>query len=333
MRAAVIETQGEQKRIVVRELPAPQPGPADLLVRVHASSLNQADLRMAASHFGASEGPGATYPVGGLEFAGEVIGWGSEVEGFAEGDRVMAMAGGGWAEQAVVDHRLVLRVPDGYSWSEAAASSISFVTAHDALADAAGFVAGESVLVQGATTSAGLAAVQIARLLGASTVVGTTRQASSVDVLRQLGCDVPVCTSEADLVEAVRAATGDGVDVAIDVVGGATLDATIASTRIRGRVVSLGRVGGATGAIDLNEFARRRITMKGVTFRTRTLEERYAVIRRFTAEISPHLQSGALRPVLAAEVGLDDVVAAAELLSDRDAVGKLTVRVRVGATP
>lgn len=328
MRAAVIEGDGADKRLIVRDIPAPTPGPDELLVRVHSSSLNQADLRMAASHFRASENPAAeSYAIGGLEFAGEVIGWGDQVSGFAVGDRVMAMGGGGWAEFAVIDNRLAIPVPRSYEWSEAAASAISFVTAHDALVRAAGFTSGESLLVNGATSAAGLAAVQIGALLDAALIVGTTRQRSSLDILRAAGCSLPVNTTESDLVESVHGELPEGVAVAIDVVGGDTLDTMVACMQLQGRIVSLGRVGGARSTVDLDEFARRRITLRGTTFRTRSKEERFEVIQRFVREVGPFMESGVLRPVLTDAITLDDVPDLRRLLSERSGVGKITVRI------
>lgn len=335
MKAVVVEERAGRNEFAIRDVPDPRPGPEDLLVRVHASSLNQADLRRAAVHFAASETAAGTTagraagtaPVAGLELAGEVIGLGASVTGYALGDRVMAMSGGGWAEQAVVDHRLALPVPDRFSWSEAAATSISYVTAHDALASAARLAAGESVLVRGATTSAGLATVQIARILGADPVIGTTRDRAKLDPLTAAGCHLGVCTADQDLLEVVAGATGDGVDAVIDVVGGDAVDSNLRATRVAGRIVCLGRVGGTQGSIDLNEFSRRRLTMIGVTFRTRRLDERIAAIRRFSEEIWPHLDTGALRPVLAEELPMDAVGSIDTLLAERATVGKLTIRI------
>lgn len=328
MKAAVITGSAAAKEFAVRQVPPPSPGPDDLLVAVRASALNQADLRQAASHFAASEErPGVA--IGGLELAGYVIDIGANVRTFAVGDRIMAMAGAAWAEQAVVDHRLAMPVPPAFSWAEAAATPVSFLTAHDALARAASFRPGHAVLVQGATSAAGLACVQMARHLGASRVFGTTGSPTKMQSLHAVGCDIPVCRADADVAKVVAAATdGRGVDVVIDIVGGAVVEENVNSARIGGVIVCLGRLAGREASIDLDEFSRKRITMIGVTFRTRTLEERAAAVERFNQDAIPALAAGELRPVIDRTFALDDVQAAYEYLKQSDRMGKILLTVR-----
>ena len=186
-------------RYVLAEVPEPAVGPADLLVEVHASAINQADLRHARTHFAASE-TDAGPAVAGLELAGDRHrAWGEEVTGFAVGDRVMAMTGRAWAERATVDYRLAVPVPGWFSWSDAAATPVSYITAHDCVAAAARLVPGESLLVQGATTAAGLAVLQIARHVGARPILGTTSSPAKAERLRSAGCDIPLVRGSADV--------------------------------------------------------------------------------------------------------------------------------------
>lgn len=203
MRAVIIAPEPEGARYVLAEAPEPAMGPADLLVEVHASAINQADLRYASTHFAASES--ASGPaIGGLEMAGEVIALGECATGFAVGDRVMAMTGRAWAERVPVDHRLAIPVPSGFSWKDAAAVPVSYITAHDCVTAAARLTPGESLLVQGATSAAGLAVVQIARHVGAGTVFGTTSKEAKVERLRALGCDIPIVRGSVDVAETVK---------------------------------------------------------------------------------------------------------------------------------
>jgi NADPH2:quinone reductase len=327
MRAVVLEGDGSARRLVVAEVAAPTPGPAELLVGVRASALNQADLRMAASHFAASESRGGP-AVAGLELAGEVLEVGPEVAGFEVGDRVMAMSGGAWAERAVVDHRLAIPVPGTLSWDQAGACPISYVVAHDALSAAGGLRPGQSVLVQGATSAAGLACVQMARFLGAGTIFGTTGSAEKLERLRDVGCDVPVDRSSEDVAGVVAAGTdGRGVDVVIDVVGAGAAQENIDAAVIRGRIVCLGRLAGREVSFDVDEFSRKRITMVGVTFRTRTMDERVAVMARFSAEVAPALGSGSLRPVVDRSFPLDEIEVALEYLRQSRRMGKVLLDV------
>lgn len=149
MKAITIAASAGGSRYVLGEAPEPVPGPAELLVEVHASAFNQADLRYATTHFATSEqasGPA----IGGLGMAGRVVATGAKVTQFAVGDRVMAMTGRAWAERVAVDRRLAVPVPAGFGWPDAAATPVSYITAHDCVVAAARIQPGESLLVQGA---------------------------------------------------------------------------------------------------------------------------------------------------------------------------------------
>lgn len=328
MRAVVIEDSDRGSRLAMRTVPEPTVGSTDVLVRVETAGLNRADLRRATSHFAGSERRSGAV-VGGLEMAGEVIGVGDGVTGFSVGDRVMAMTGAAWAELVGVDHRLTLPVPRDLPWPEAAAVPISFVTAHDALATAGGLTRGQSVLVQGATTAAGIAVSQVARLLGAEPVIGTTRAAEKLEFLKELGCHVALATTDGGISETVRRLTGDrGADLVIDIVGGEAVAENIDAVAVLGRIVCVGRVGGTDARLNLDEFARKRVTMIGVTFRTRSLEERASVVSKFRHELLPCFGTGALRPVIDSVFALDEIEEAQERMRTDRHRGKIIVRVR-----
>ncbi|MGE4239402.1 zinc-binding dehydrogenase [Ramlibacter sp.] len=301
MKAIVIDESSPGRELHWQDVPDPEAGPHELLVAVRAAGLNRADLRRAASHFAASEGAkrakGAA--IAGLELAGEVVSVGADVDGFAVGDRVMAMAGSAFAERVAVDHRFAFRIPLGMSWESAASVPISFVTGHDALATAGRFAKGQSVLVLGASTGAGIATVQIARHLGASIVFGTAGTPAKLERLRSLGCDVPIDYRSADIAAVVRERTeGRGVDVVIDYAGGPDFGAAIDAAAVCARIVCAGRVAGTEAKFNIDEFSRKRIEMVGVTNRTRTLEQRVAVVQAFEASLGTALATGALRPIV-----------------------------------
>lgn len=309
------------------EVPTPRYGADELLIDIHASAVNRADLRRAASHFAGSEGD-ASVAIGGLEMAGTVAVLGANVAGFAVGDRVMAMTGRAWAEQVAVDHRLALPVPDGFDWTEAAATPISFVTAHDALASAAELRAGETVLVRGATSAAGLASVQVARALGAARVFATTNSPGKLDALAELGAE-PLDSSNGPLAPLLdRLTDGHGVDVVIDIVGATAVQDNIDAAAVTGRIVCLGRLAGTEGTFNLDEFSRKRIRMIGVTFRTRSLEERFAVISRFRRELLPLLAAREVRPVIDRTFSLAETEEAEQYVRDNRSFGKVVIRVR-----
>lgn len=328
MEAIIIETGPESARLLVGEIPDPAPGPGDLIVAVRASGLNQADLRRAPSHFAASEkteGPA----VGGLEMAGVVTATGHDVRDFAVGDRVMAMAGAAWAQRVRVDHRLAMPVPARLSWAEAAAIPVSFVTAHDALISAARLARGESVLVRGASSAAGLAAIQLARVLGARAVYGTTNSAAKMPVLEQLGCRA-ILAGEDGVAGVIRQLTGAaGVEIVIDIVGAGAVQDNIEAAAVGGRIVCLGRLAGAEGRFSLDEFSRKRIHMIGVTFRTRTFEERVAAVSRFREQMLGGLSSGALQPVIDRTFSFRDIEEAQRYMRENRNFGKVIIEFEV----
>jgi NADPH2:quinone reductase len=329
MRAVVIVSENGASGLRLQDVPEPEFGSNDLLVDVHAAAVNRADLRRASTHFAGSES-GPTLAIGGLEMAGEVAAVGEAVSGFSVGDRVMAMVGRAWAEQVAVDHRLVVPVPRPFSWTEAGATPISFITAHDALVSAASLERGETVLVRGAGSAAGLATVQVARELGAARVFATTGSAAKLDALADLGAE-PLDSSCGPLAPTIEAMTdGRGVDIVIDIVGAGVVQDNIDAAAVTGRIVCLGRLAGIEGAFNLDEFSRKRIRMIGVTFRTRTLEERTAVVSRFREGMLPLLESQAMRPIIDCTFPRADVERAEQYVRDNRSFGKVVIEVRPG---
>ena len=184
MRAATIK----DKQLTVQEHPDPVPGSGEVLVRVHAAGLNGADMHQLAGHYPAP--PGSPQDIPGLELAGEVVDRGPGAERFEVGDRVMSIVGGGGqAELAVVNERILMPVPDNLSWAEAGGLPEVFTTAHDAVFTQAGLVVGERLLVHGAAGGVGCAAVQLGQAAGAR-VTATVRNA---DLRDAVGTSAPTC--------------------------------------------------------------------------------------------------------------------------------------------
>ncbi len=325
MKAIIIDQAAPDRALRYEDVPDPGYGQSDLLIRVKAAALNRADLRRAATHFAASDKVGG-HPIAGVELAGEVAAVGGDVAGFRPGDRVMAMAGGAYAEYAVIDHRLAMRAPATMSWEQAAATPVTFVTAHDALASCAELKAGEIVFVQGASSGAGIASVQMARLMGARHVLGTAGTPDKLERLRALGCDMPINYRTGDFVAVVGERTQSrGADVIIDLVGSHTAQGNIDACAIAGRIVCVGRVAGLDATINLDEFSRKRIRMIGTTFRTRSLEERIRAVRKFCDEALPALEQGTIRPVVDSVFPLRDAAAAQERMRANEHFGKIVL--------
>ena len=281
----------------LREAPAPAPGPGQVVVTVRAAGVNRGELIRGAQRRAAGSAPNPARAGG--EFAGEIAAVGDGVSGFTPGDRVMGRAAGSYAPSVAVSPRALMRVPGGMSWAEAAAIPNVFVTAHDAIVTNAATAPGESVVITAGPSGVGTAAIQIARHIGAHPVVATTRTPAKAAALRALGAHEVVDTRDPGWADTVLAATnGRGVDVIIDQVGGAMLAENIRTLALKGRLVSVGRNAGFVGECNLDEIARKRARIIGVTFRTRTPEESLQCSERFAVHLLEAVARGALKPVL-----------------------------------
>lgn len=327
MKAICIEPVAGKPELFLREVPVPRINPTELLVRIKSAGVNFADLYRATSHFGSTDEPAAA-AVAGLEMAGEVVEVGRAVSGIAVGDRVMAMAQGSYAEYCRVDHRLVVRVPDSMAWEEAAGTLGVFVTAHNAVVTNGELVQGESVFIQAASSSVGVAAIQVAKLFGAGTIIGTSRSAAKLERLKEFGLQHGIDTSKQEFVDAVLQATaGRGADVIIENIGGDTLPGDVRCAAVKCRIINVGRLGKWIGEIDLNEHSRKQIKLIGVTFRTRTIEEHAEVTRRAAEALLPALEKGSLRSVVDRVFPLAEAAAAQDYMTSSGHFGKVVLNV------
>lgn len=321
MKAAVIVATADRPTLEIVDIPVPAPGEGQMLVRVRASGLNRADLSRAQAHFKV-EGP----VIAGLEVAGDVVATGAGVGAFAPGDRIAAMAPGGYAEFALADEAAAIGIPDTIDYVEAAALPVWYQTVHDALATAGRLETGQSVLVTAAASGIGIAAAQCARVLGAAPILGSARPGPRPAAFRALPWDALVGASPDDLTTGVLEATGGrGADVVIDMVGAGILDALLDATALGGRIVSVGRLGGFHDTVDMDKLALRRISLIGVTFRTRDREQKRAVRDAMLRDLMPAIEAGRLRPVVDGTFPLADVLAAQQKMAENRHFGKIVL--------
>jgi NADPH:quinone reductase len=337
MRVAVITRPGGPEVLEVQQRPIPTPAAGEILVRVHASALNRADLLQRQGQYPAPPGappdipgmpPGAPPDIPGMEFAGEVAALGAGVSQWAEGDRVFGIVGGGGnSEYLVTDARTVARVPSRLSWTEAAAIPEAFITAHDAMVIQAGVVASESVLIHAVGSGVGLAAVQIARAWRA-TPYGTARTPEKIERARALGLEDGVVVGDDVnvIVPAVEKWTaGKGINVTMDLVSGPYLAAGIRVAALKGRIMIIGTVAGRAGEIPIGVVLGKRLTLRGTVLRARPIEEKRAVTSAFARDVVPLIESGVLQPTIDSTFELAEIANAHERLASNATFGKITL--------
>lgn len=326
MRVVSIQGRGGPEVLHLVERPSPRCGPEELRVRVHASALNRADLLQAMGHYPAP--PGVAEDVPGLEYSGEVIEVGSRTRRFQVGDRVMGLVGGGgFAEEIVTHEREALPVPSRLDLDQAAAIPEAFLTAYDALVLQGELRAEEQVLIHAVTSGVGSAGAQIARGFGAH-VIGTGRSPDKLVRAREWGVERTLEVGQPpEFADRVRALTeGRGVDLVLDLVSGHYLAETVRALAPRGRLILVGLLGGATGEFPLGLVLQKRARLQGTVLRSRPLEDKIALSRRFEAECLPLIARGTLVPVIDRILPMSRVREAAEQMSQNATVGKLVLR-------
>lgn len=325
VRAVRIRGSGGVEVLEIGEVTGRDPGPGEVLVAVAAAGLNRADVLQRRGMYPAP--PGVPADVPGLEFAGTVAALGPGVEGFAPGDRVMGITGGGAMSTAVVvHHRELVRVPAGMPLEEAAAIPEVFFTAWDALFGQAELRLGETALLHAVASGVGTAAVQLCRAAGVRSL-GTSRSASKLAAVQALGLDGAIVAGDAGFAAAVAAQTaGRGVDVILDPVGADYLGENLRALAPLGRLVLIGLMGGAAGEVSLAPLLTKRLRVMGTVLRSRSLEAKATLAQRFAHEVLPLFERGALRPVIDAVMPMSEVRAAHARMERNETLGKLVLR-------
>jgi NADPH2:quinone reductase len=324
MKAMIIDRAGPEPTIQEADLPEPITGEGQALIEVRAASVNRADLATLAGRHLPTRTGGAPSVVG-LDAAGVVL-EAPESSGLQPGDRVMTKIGGGLAQRIVVDARMPVLLPDGWSFTDGAAAIVALMTAHNALVGAGRLQRGDNVLVTAANSGVGQRAVEMARLLGAGSVVAAVRRVRDAHLLSELGADHVISSADSAFAENLAGLT-DGLNLTVDHVGGPMLAPAIKASAVGARFVTVGRLAGGATSIDLEEVAIKRLEVIGVTFRTRNADENAAVVKAMTTDLEPHLRAGKLRPLVHAVFPWTDVQAAQGLVASDQHLGKVVLEV------
>jgi NADPH2:quinone reductase len=322
MKAYVLGESGPE----IRDVPTPTPGSGEVQVRVRASGLNRVDILMSRGRkHGAAGGPGAVL---GLEWAGEVSALGDGVTAFKVGDRVMGSGGGAWAEFVCADAGRVSPIPAGMSFEQGSTLPVALQTMHDAIVTHGQLQRGGTILIQGASTGVGLLGLQIAKAMGAGLVIGSSTNPERRARLTEFGADLAIDSRDPAWVEQVLEATeGRGVDAIVDQLSGYVANDNMRATRITGRIVNVGRLGGESGPFEFDLHAMRRIEYIGVTFRTRSKAEVAEIVNRWRADLWPAVEAGRLRLPIDATFAFGKLSDALEHMRKNRHFGKIVLTV------
>jgi NADPH:quinone reductase len=320
MKAYVYRANGP----AITEVAKPAPKGTQVLVRVRACGLNRADLGMTKGHVhGSAGGVGAVL---GMEWAGEVAELGPDAKGVKIGDRIMGSGGAAFAEYTLADHGRLFKNPSNMNFEEAATLPVALATMHNAVVTNGALQPGQSVLIQGASSGVGLMAMQIAKFKGAKLVIGSSTDAMRRGRLKEFGADLAVDSSDPGWIDQVLKATnGEGVDLIVDQVSGKVANQNLAATKIKGRIVNVGRLGGTHADFNFDLHAARRINYIGVTFRTRTIEEIREIFDEVRKDIWPAVEQRKLQLPIDKVFAFDDIGKAFEHMAANKHLGKIVV--------
>jgi len=331
MHAVVISEPGGPEVLRWTEVPDPEPGPGEVLVAVAAAGVNRADLMQRQGLY--PPPPGAP-PYPGLECSGTVAAVGDGVTRWQAGDEVCALlAGGGYAELVAVPAGQLLPVPAGTTVAAAAALPETACTVYSNVFLIAGLRAGETLLVHGGGSGIGTTAIQLARQAGARVAV-TAGSAEKLEVCRDLGADITINYREQDFVEALLAATdGRGADVVLDIVGAAYLARNIAALAPDGRIANIGMQHGRRAELDYGTLMAKRGVISSTSLRARPAEQKASIVAAVIENVWPAVEAGLVRPVIDAELPMQEAAEAHRIMNESTHTGKLLLGLPGGRPP
>ena len=322
MKSYSLRVEGSQVVLQMEDAPTPQPGPGQVLLKMHAAGLNRGEFIPGGLVKG-----GASKPAG-IEGAGVVSALGSGVDGVRVGDRVMGRCAGAFSAYAVMDAREALPVPPGLSMEAAASVPLTYLVVHDMLVTQGRLRAGEWLLVTGVSSGVGVASLQAAKAIGAR-VIGTSGSLEKLARLKDLGLDLGLQTRAPDFAAQVMEATGgQGVDLVVNTVGGSVFAECVRTLAFEGRLATVGYVDHTLKAeIDLQALHVRRLTLFGVSNKMRSASQRAAGVPAFVADWLPALADGRIRPVVDRVFDFDQAAAAQAHMQANQHLGKIVLKI------
>jgi putative PIG3 family NAD(P)H quinone oxidoreductase len=326
VKAIVLDGFGGPEVLKPGDVEAPTAGPGRVLIRVHATSVNRPDVIQRQGHY---PPPPGESPILGLEAAGTVEALGAGVTGFAPGERVLALlGGGGYAELAVAHAGHVLRIPSSMTFEQAACVCETYLTAYMNLFLYARLADGETVLLHGGGGGVTTAAMQIVKALAPRARILVTASTGKIDRVKALGADVVIDYKKDDFAAAVQRETDKrGVDVILDHLGGSYLEQNVRSLAVGGRLAVIGVMGGRKGELDIGRVLVGRLSILGSVLRPRPVEEKAAIMHAFERDVMPYFAAGRIVPLVHHVYALEQAAEAHRAMEGGEHFGKLVLRV------
>ena len=325
MRAVLVENPGPESVLYIGEIEKPVPRADELLVKVHTTALNRADLMQRS---GSYPPPAGASPVMGLEMAGEVEAWGKNCSGWRKGDQVCGLLpGGGYAEYAVIPEKMAIPIPKMCSMVEAAAIPEVFLTAYQALYWLGQVEGGQRVLIHAGASGVGTAAIQMARESGAHVVVTASKAKHALCI--ELGASVAVDYKKDDFVQQIQEWTNqEGVDLVIDFIGAPYFSRNIDALKLDGRLVMLALMGGAVikDPLHLGRLFRKRVRVQASTLRNRSEAYKIGLTLDFTSNTLPLIVNRTIKPVIDSIYEWTDVEEAHQRMAANKNSGKIVLK-------
>jgi putative PIG3 family NAD(P)H quinone oxidoreductase len=326
MQAIILTQFGGPEVLTFSEIPTPQPGPEQLLVRVKATALNRADLLQRKGKY---PPPADESNIPGLEISGEVAAIGKDVTDYKVGDRVFGLVGSGaYAEYCIIDHQVAMPIPESLSYIEAAAIAEAFLTASEAIFSLGNLQPDESILIHAGGSGVGTAGIQLAKQIGA-TVFTTVGSADKQEKLNNaFHPDGILNYKQEDFAETLQQLTKQrGVNVIIDFIGASYLAKNLESLQSQGRLICVGLMGGTKTEIDLARVQKQRLQIKGLVMRVRSLAEKRMISQHFIQRWLPLFAEGKLKPVIDSVFPFADIQAAHTRMESNLNFGKIVLEV------
>ena len=319
MRAVIAPNPGGVEALEVVDLPQPEPGPGEVLIRVAAAGLNRSDLLQRRGHY---PPPSGVTDVLGLECSGDIVAVGEGVTDLPPGTHVCALlAGGGYAEYVVVPAGQVATVPLGISLVDAGGLMEVAATVWSNVFMMGKLQPGETLLVHGGGSGIGTMAIQLGKALDARVIV-TVGSPEKAEFCRELGADVAIDYKQQDFAAEMKAA-GVTADVVLDIIGAKYLDANVSVLSTAGRLVVIGLQGGVKAELNLGALMAKRAAVMATTLRARPSTEKAAIVRAMVAQVWPLITDGTVRPIIHATYPLEDVRQAHQVLEESSHIGKV----------